>query len=200
MELVDKIINSPLHNLPFVTRYSGVNLIKSESVSDHVWGMCALALELVPQLNDNLDEDSKIDLKDVIYRIVVHDIDESVTCDIPRPFKYATKELRVEIEKASILLMTKYLNSSIVTSSLEAKDGDTIEAFLVRVFDLMQAGMKMRQEVELGNQFIKSEVPNVINALEEYVVVDFPKIKGTEAAKILKEFISLFIVELKYIK
>lgn len=197
MKLLDKVIKSPMFNLPVVTRYSGVNLIKSESVSDHVWGMCSLALELIPELNLNLTEDLQIDLKDVLFRIIVHDLDESVTCDIPRPFKYATKELREEIEVASTLLMKKYLNEEIVIKSLNAKEGDSIEAFLVRLFDLMQSGIKMRQEVLLGNTFIKTEVPNVIECLEEYAVMDYPKIKDTVSAKILKEFINSFLIELK---
>lgn len=165
--------NSFLNNLIHINRYSGLQLLKNESVSDHVWSMHALALSIVPDINKQIDDCNKengtnvkpLDLKDIIYRITIHDIDESLYCDIPRPFKYHNRQIYDAIEATSQELMEENLGVELLNDINNAKDVSTREGFLVKLLDTVQAGLKMRQEITLGNSYLKSEIRNVNGTL-----------------------------------
>ena len=88
-ELFKVVLTSKLNNLVHTGRYSGFQLLRQETVSDHIWGMISIALDIVPALNEQIKLWSKthegeshivksIDIKDVIYRITIHDIFRSL--------------------------------------------------------------------------------------------------------------------------
>jgi len=183
------MVNNVLDNLTHITRWSGFPIIKPESVSDHVWGMLALALFHVPTINDERAENGlpSIDLKELVYKIVLHDIDESVYCDIPRPFKHYDDKINSEIERVAQTLMYSNLSSDLVKDALAAKD-QSIEGLYTTIFDFIQAGKKMVFEVKLGNRFILNEIPNVIECLEDMVEL----LEG-DSYKTEREFIQDYI-------
>lgn len=173
--MYEKIINKFfLTNLIHINRYSGSQLIKSESVSDHIWYMNSLALMVIPIINKEIGRDptrniAKIDGKEVIYKITIHDIDESLYCDIPRPFKYFNESIRQEIENTSQELMKTHLDADLVSQINESKGYDTRENFLVLSLDTIQVGFKMISEYKLGNSYIVTELSNVIDILYTYI-------------------------------
>lgn len=160
-----------MHNLVHTNRYSGKLLIKNESVSDHVWSLCAYALIIVPKLNIQKDVTAqyRFNLKEIIYRCVVHDLDESVSLDIPRPFKYHNKSILTAIEQTNEDLIREVYESNIVDDILNAKTLDSAEGILVKIFDSLQTAHKMKTEVMLGNKLIKSELPNVIGVMSDFM-------------------------------
>lgn len=163
-----------LHNLIYTRRYSGQLLIKDETVSDHVTMMNALAIAIVPIINKRIEVEnesqgvsiSPIDLENVVYRIVVHDLDENVTFDIPRPFKYNNEILTEAIYNTTQTLLRQAMSQEMVDDINNAKGHDTREGYFVATLDTLQAGLKMQSELELGNHRFKSELPNVIEVLE----------------------------------
>ena len=165
-----------LNNLVHIKRYSGTQLLKDESVSDHVWGMISIAIPVVSYINEKLkkyyDKNKDItiapklvDLKDVIYRISIHDIDESLYCDIPRPFKYYNKDIHEAIKRTSQLLMKDKLGDDLLADINNSKNTNEMDGLLVYLFDLIQAGLKMRNEIILGNSFLKKEINNIVESL-----------------------------------
>lgn len=198
--MLEKLLNNPMRNLVIVNRYSGQLLSIQESVSDHVWEMQAMALELVPQINREL-KNYVIDLKEVIFRIAVHDLDECLSFDIPRPFKYDNPEITEAIRKTNDSIMAKNFSPELVDLINHAKDDDTREGYLVSVLDGMQAGMKMRYEVMIGNQFIKSQIPNIIELFNEkiYDIDKYREKYGDPFVSYIKNLMTDFVVELKTI-
>lgn len=193
-----KSVNTKLHNLSHTYRYSGFKTLVQESVSDHMCSMMAMAHELVPVMNIYLksigvEEPSLVDTKEVVYRISVHDYDEALCLDIPRNFKYSSKELRDAIEVATDNLMTKEFTPELMKQVKEAKSLDLVEGLIVKILDSAQAGCYMISEIMLGNQYIKSELNNVIDTLsdysEHYCVGD---IKREFLADYCKEMVKLF--------
>jgi len=167
---LEDIFNTPLLNLIHVNRYSGTRLLTKESVSDHIWGMKCLALTIVPKLNKFMKDKNNylidyFDLKEILYRIDIHDLDESLSCDIPRPFKYFNKDITRVINSVVFEMLHKNFDDELVHDILTAKKYSTDEGYLVAVFDTMQAGMKMIDEIELGNSKIRMELRNVIDGL-----------------------------------
>lgn len=206
-DLFEIVLTSKLNNLVHTGRYSGFQLLRQETVSDHIWGMISIALDIVPMLNEQIkyyNEEHKggssfeksIDIKDVIYRITIHDIDEALCCDIPRPFKYANSEIRESIEKTTNQLMEKEFEPQFIFEVHDSKNKSCIEGLLVAILDSLQAGIFMRNEVMLGNQFIKTEINNVIDMMDEFITVYIPKLESPECIKeYLIDFLGYWIVE-----
>jgi len=156
-----------LENLIRIQRYNGNPLIKSESDSDHVWCMCVLALEYIPKLNKF--ESVNFDIKEVIYGIVLHDLDEAVYTDIPMPFKHDNELIEEAIEMTVKSVFSKYLNEDLYREIKNINDRSKPLGLLIKIFDLAQAGYKMKSEIQLGNKFYESEINNVINALKDKI-------------------------------
>jgi 5'-deoxynucleotidase YfbR-like HD superfamily hydrolase len=88
---IDKLYETPLRNQSTVIRYSGYQLVRPETVDVHTMDMTVLALVILDDLPGYLDR------KDLIYRIVVHDLEESCSCDVPRSLKYHSPEVHAAI-------------------------------------------------------------------------------------------------------
>lgn len=153
-----------LNNLINTLRWSGKRMIVPESVSDHVWGMISLAIEFHEGLNNKLF----INLKDLIYYIALHDVGESLYCDIPRTFKYYSPELHKLIDDTEKELISKKFSKELSDDINGAKTIDYYIGHLVQYFDTIQAGLKMKSEIKLGNTYFISEITNSIDALKYY--------------------------------
>jgi len=173
-KVAERSVTTKLHNLSHTYRYSGFKVLVQESVSDHMSSMMAMAHELVYFMNeyvksiDDTDDYYPVDIKEVVYRISIHDYDEALCLDIPRNFKYSSKELRDAIETATDALMTKEFTPDLMGQIKTSKSTDVIEGLIVKILDSAQAGCYMVSEIMLGNKYIKSELNNVIDNLTDY--------------------------------
>lgn len=140
-----------IENFASVHRFSGSFLFQSETVPDHSVEMALLCInfsELVPES----------DKKDLCYRCVIHDLEESITSDIPRPLKHACPELKELIDNTAYKLLTVAGDEDLVNKVKHAKSFDNINGFLVHIADRIQCFLKMRREVELyGNNSLKCD-------------------------------------------
>jgi putative hydrolase of HD superfamily len=85
--------------LKTTTRHSWLsNLLRQESVAEHSWMLCLLAI----LFSDELDK--KVDLLKVMKMVTIHDLAESVTGDIPawevsirqkNKYKYEKKAFKI---------------------------------------------------------------------------------------------------------
>lgn len=159
-----------LNDLIRVNRYSGIELLKPESVSDHIWGMITLALTHINKINQDRIKLSlpTVDLKELIYKISIHDLDEAFSLDIPRPFKYYNNEIHEVIDRTANQILKDKIGKELYTDVQTAKDS-SIEGSYVRYFDIIQAGLKMADEIKLGNSFMHEELPNVIESIEGFI-------------------------------
>jgi 5'-deoxynucleotidase YfbR-like HD superfamily hydrolase len=157
-----------LENLIRVKRYAGTLIVIPESVSDHVSCMNALAFEYIPKLNEMLEPSEQFDIKELIYAISIHDIDEAFTTDVPRTFKHKTREIEAVIKHASDQILIEHLGQSFVDEIDRVEDRSKPLGVLLKIIDVSQCGYKMKQEISIGNSIMKSEIDNVITTLEEW--------------------------------
>lgn len=155
-----------LENLTRVNRYSGLPLIKNESVADHVICMNAIALEYVPILNKKFN--AEIDIKEVIYGIAIHDLDEALYTDIPRPFKHHDEAIEKEINRVVKTIFIDNISKDLYDDIGRAEDKHTCPGMLIKIIDVAQCGYKMLSEIELGNKFYIAELDNVRSTLIYY--------------------------------
>lgn len=158
------------NNLVYIHRWAGWRVIIPESDADHVWGMNALAIDFVSGLDKSFNKTKM--LKELIYRISLHDLGETFYVDIPRNFKYSSDELANLIHKTENNLIDENLPKEVAydVKTAKSKSPDDPIGFIVAVFDAIQAGLKMKQELELGNQFFKDEILNAVNTVDKYLV------------------------------
>lgn len=171
---------SYLDNLIRTHRYSGNLLVINESVSDHVWCMNALAMEYIPKVNQIMKE-KVFDLKDVIYAITLHDLDEVFTTDIIRTFKHYNQDIESAIQRTVNEITSKNLPEQILADLKVIEDKTTSLGMLVKIFDTAQAGYKMISEIQLGNKYFKTELLNVNDCLCSYLAkLDYLHISESE--------------------
>lgn len=160
-----------------VIRYGNKRyMIKPETLSDHVWYMMEIAFRLSREI--------EFDLKEVLYRIMIHDIEESVTLDIPRDVKHSSKLYKEMTDDIAFKLLQRegIVTAQIIEDSKSAKSHDTIEGCIVHFCDVYQAYLKLSDEVYLLNNLsLKKELetectPYLLEVIEQ-IGLKYPECK-----------------------
>lgn len=166
---INDLMNSSFMNLLNVYRFSNTKLVEHESTAYHTVQMQLIALYLYNKY-------PTFNIKDVIYRILMHDLDESVLCDIPRDVKYYNTTIYNEINSiANTKLVESGILGSIIHDINNAKenkvcnpnhgkinDSGCYEGSLVGIIDILQCAIKLATELKLQltsviyNRFVTS--------------------------------------------
>lgn len=170
------LLNSPLLRLSTAERYSGIYLSRKDSVSDHTTQVGLLGLLIS---NDLRKLDVDVDLAQVALKSLTHDIDESITCDVPRNVKYFNDGIREaldEISDKSVLKISQMHDfPELYNIWINSKD-KSLEGFIVKISDMVHVIVKLREElVILGNLHMLKvliEIDGHLTAINEYVNSD----------------------------
>lgn len=145
-----------------VTRYSGINLIQPESLESHIIEMIGIAFDFYSKSPD-------FDLNKLIRLISVHDMDEPLTVDIPRPFKYFNSEFRVMLHNTTHgYLKSLGIDDEFIDECMNAKSMG-LEGNLLHFIDLIQVEKKLTLEINLGNSTIKNNLLEVQNYITDFL-------------------------------
>lgn len=142
-------------------RYSQTHLIKEESVLEHTGFVVMMCNLISMKMAENGDF---IDTGILLSKATVHDMDEIITGDIPRPTKYynvGIREALQEIEDQNMMEISKHadLGDSLYSNWKYAKDGT--EGYIVGLCDCLAVVYKAWQEVVMyGN---KAMIEHAIN-------------------------------------
>lgn len=159
-------MKSPLRNVSTVIRYSGFRLLQPETVDSHTMDMAVMALLIIDDLPQYIDR------KDLIYRIVIHDLEESCSCDVPRSLKYFTKEVHAAIELATKAMVKVHVSDILYENMCNAKDLDVLEGRIVKFLDILQCCFILKKEVkDLGNKPLKKVYKEARNFLDKAILV-----------------------------
>lgn len=141
-------------SLSGVNRFSMVKLSHPENVLEHTGMVCIFAYVLTQHINARIaHRGGHLSLGTVLTRATVHDWDEVITGDIPRPTKYYSKELRecfVELERIGLRKIAAMLDTpNAITDHEHSKSG--VEGAVVAVADLLAAVHRVWEEVFVYN-------------------------------------------------
>lgn len=172
------ILSNPVLRATEVVRYSGIETAKREDIMQHTSQVSLmsyfLALKLVELGETNLD------IGELLEKALVHDIDETITGDIPRPTKYYSSGIYEGIkemaEVSAKLIVEKYvgvedkqLQQRVLDSLQECKAGAT--GVIIRVTDLLGVAYKCFEELALlGNYKFVKVANDALEYLKELVV------------------------------
>lgn len=135
--------------LNYSLRFSGSPIESPETVSQHIAAMQLIALELY---NLALNRNIYINIKEIMYRIVLHDLDEAPMGDIPRPVKYHDDEILFHFNRVAKEELIKHYDYSIVNEVLNSKD-DTFEGWTVNILDSIQCIARLRRSVSFSKSY-----------------------------------------------
>ena len=162
-----------------IQRYSQLHLLKSESVMEHTGFVCLFTYTLCEEINSVSFDAHKLDTGKALKKAIVHDIDEVITGDIPRPTKYYNERsiaLFEEMAEDGIDQIIKELqidNLDMKNDWRQSKSGR--EGAIVAFADLSSVVYKLWEEiVMLGNRKLFRQSEQV----SKYLMKFEGKIKG----------------------
>ena len=106
MLTIDELLKMKSLKMSEVIRYSGLHSTKPEDLASHTLEVQLLCLRVYNELVDDYDLDESLSDRELLEfkvelleRALIHDIDEVITGDFPRPLKYYNDAIRDAIEE-----------------------------------------------------------------------------------------------------
>jgi len=159
LNLIELLTGNP-DRLRYVTRFSTCHRTHQETVAEHSFYVSLYCYFISMHLKSL---GFRIDLGDVLTRALIHDLDEGLTGDVPRPFKYVNKTLPAELRAGAATAMEKILET-IYGSDKAARaeiymrwahgKEDGLEGAVLAFADYLAALAYVWREVATGNQII----------------------------------------------
>lgn len=133
-------------SLSAIQRYSHTKLLSPESVLEHS-GFVALISYYICQRLNNVGEN--LDTGLAVIKAIVHDIDESVTGDIPRITKYYNNEIHNALDDLSVLAVSGMVHCLDLSSLFDHWDQAKLgrEGAVVALADIVAVVNKVYEEV-----------------------------------------------------
>ena len=151
-----KLSFNPLMRSEEVVRYSGVYQSQPETLSVHIADVSMMSYIIAQTLN-SFGENLNIGI--LLEKCLIHDLDETLTGDIPRNTKYANPKIKADLDELQDEVLEKILkyipNDDIIDKCKNAKQGK--EGLILTLSDMLGVARRALQEVDLrGNRtFLK---------------------------------------------
>lgn len=144
-----------IRRLSTVWRFSSIPVAIYENTAEHSFYVAIYAAMIHLEVSNN-----KRVLGAVIMNALMHDVAEAVTGDVVRPFKYSSKELREEINRAEHKLTQKMpleirrlftLAYDMSMTEIDNEDVNEYVEAVVKAADFLSLFQYMRREAAKGN-------------------------------------------------
>lgn len=176
---VQSLLVGDVCRMSSIERYSNYPTLHKENVAEHSYYVAFYALMISRDLQSR---GAKIDISKVLSRCIMHDLDEALTGDFVRSFKYSSEELRLQIEKSSITLLQLILDNLLSGNGevdptiredlhdywLRSKDRDA-EGLIVQFCDFLSVISYSVREINLGNSNFTSLLKEVLSYVDEFL-------------------------------
>lgn len=168
---VEKLLTGPVNGLSYIKRFSIHPVTEKESVAEHSYyvGLYSLMIAM-----DLIQSGFPVDLGQLFIKTTTHDLDEAMTGDVIRSFKYSTPTLHGEMVKATETVVQGMFNDLNVSAGgakslykhwIDSKD-DTIEGKIVSVSDLLSVLSYSMRQIDLGNTRFYNVLEEAIGYLD----------------------------------
>jgi 5'-deoxynucleotidase YfbR-like HD superfamily hydrolase len=186
-----------LGRMHYVNRYSGYPALVKENVAEHSWQTSVYCLMIA---KDFQLHDIPVDLGLLLQRAIVHDLDESMSGDVIRSFKYAIPELKEAMTRAAEIVFVPEIQKLVRENSyLERNKSDIlvkyitdlwrscsaitdIEGLILKVADFLTVLCYSMREYAMGNKLIVTIIKEVLGYIVKVIIdaetkyADCPKV------------------------
>ena len=179
---IEKMLVGDLARLRNVIRFGVCRRTHDESVAEHSYYVVLYTMLL------GLDYESRnayrmveLDWRKLMVGSTLHDAEESVTGDFPRPYKYSSEKLKGELDNSAVEVtkeIMETLNSSphvvniLNQYTIKAKDKETIEGRIIALADFLSVVSYIYQEYLAGNHGVASVIESGQSLREYYNSID----------------------------
>jgi 5'-deoxynucleotidase YfbR-like HD superfamily hydrolase len=150
-------MNGSIRRLAAIRRFSSMHVNRPESVAEHIGFASIYAFLIVLDMKSRGEE---IDIERTLGRVIVHDLDETMSGDIMRGFKYSNDKILEAIQEASEQnmndLVTEFgrkVGPSIIDNWKHSKSDD-IEGDVIELVDFICVIAYCREEASIGNKLL----------------------------------------------
>lgn len=163
-----ELLNIPALNTDNAIRYSLMYQIKEESLADHIADVGVLSYLLTLRFNSYGEN---LNVGDVLEKVILHDLDEVLTGDIPRSTKYYSDAGLNAMRGVALDAITKLAeglpgSEGLVEKWKSAKQGK--EGSVLVLSDMLCVARKVVTEVKiLGNGYFLKVAYEMIDNLTE---------------------------------
>lgn len=154
------LLQGAVNRLRYVRRFSTCLRATDETVAEHCYYVATYSFFIAQSLQRK-NPDLHINWKMLLSRGIFHDLEESLSGDMPRPFKHSSPELLHAIELATKHAVSEAI-SSVVDNSMNheeiflywslAKSND-LEGNILHFADYLSVLAYVAQEVRSGNTY-----------------------------------------------
>lgn len=155
-----------------IVRFSTKPTVRKQNVAEHSYFVALIAMIVCERL---INKGIQIDKADVLEKCLVHDISESVSGDMPRVVKEENEEIRLMIGNLEDRVFEKITESlpedikkSLHSSYTWFEDYAKLENRIVKFADILENGLFVLCEMDLGNKNMSDVQRNVKRWLDEY--------------------------------
>lgn len=163
---VANLLKSSIHRASYVTRYSTRPVTHQENIAEHAYYVTMYAYLIYHELGAGM---SDADLGELMSKALLHDLDECVTGDFQRQFKYSHPQLAQIIHEAAHSQVPTILagfqagdSDAAFNTWIKAKD-DSLEGRIVAVADFLAVVTYLHREMTFGNHSILDIFDECIN-------------------------------------
>ena len=139
-----------LYRLSYITRYSVVPRIKDESVAEHSFYVASLVIKL--------HDDYDFHIGRAVTMAVIHDWTEAWTDDITIATKREFPEIADAVKLAEYAVANKKFSLVVKDHWADHSLGNSVEAKIVSMADVIQCMQYTSHEIKLGNTGYMTEV------------------------------------------
>ncbi len=147
-----------------IKRFAALKLDREYSGADHSYRVAMMGMLIVDEYNAK-NPNKKISCEEVLRKALIHDLEESVTGDIPTPVKQFPG-LRDILREASVAIMKEQIiDDNLVKSQeylklwIEDKEGESGE--VIAIADKLEALLSAAYELKRGNKDLQKAFNNV---------------------------------------
>ena len=160
--------DSVFMNLTKIHRFSNKTLTKEDLDSDHTIRMQLMALEIYRNV-------PTFDIVKTCFKILTHDLEETVICDIPRDVKYYNDEFLQAVRKLTEERVDSFKFGDFIKDYMFNAKDETTEGWIVKILDIVDAYTTMNNEAwKQHSKDFETEASRSLNWLI-YAFSSFPK-------------------------
>jgi len=155
-----KWLTGKIRRLSHIKRFSSFPVNRQENVSEHSFWVALYSYLIATMMSQ---QGFKINIDKTVTKAIVHDLEEALTGDIIRSFKYKndnfrkmSKDIESSLMENEILDGFNKVQKNIIFSNWRNSKDNTIEGRVVAFSDILTVVSYCKEENNLGNKHLHS--------------------------------------------